>query len=108
MTEVVWAVDGSDGGVADRLASVVARGGRKTLVLPGGKTPEPILRDLVSRTLPWETLMILPGDEREVPGDHQASNVGMLMRTFASTPCGRAADGRHGVAALRSRLAWHG
>ena len=85
MTELCWAEDGSDAAVADAVAAVVARPGAKTLVLPGGTTPGPILADLAARDLPWATATLIPGDERVVPAGHPASNYGALTRLFGAT-----------------------
>ncbi len=84
MTEVRWAADGSDAAVVSYVAAVVARG-PCTLALPGGTTPQPIFAALAVRDLPWGDVTLLPGDERGVPEDHPASNVGLLRAAFGAT-----------------------
>ena len=106
-TAVTWAVDGSDAAVATHVARTVARPGAKTIAMPGGGTPRPILTALATRDLPWDTVTIMPGDERDVAPGHPASNVGMLVRILGET-------GAHlvplltGVALPRFDLVWLG
>ena len=85
MTEPCWAADGSDAAVAAYVAATVARPGPKLLALPGGTTPAPIFARLSTMLLPWEKVTIVPGDERLVPHDNPASNVGALRAAFGST-----------------------
>ena len=85
MAEVTWAADGSDAAVAALLARVIKRPGRVTLCLPGGATPVPVFKALAAMRLPWEQVTIVPGDERQVPYDHPASNFGLLRAAFGAT-----------------------
>jgi 6-phosphogluconolactonase len=85
MTDFRWAADGSDAGVADAVAAVIAQAGPKTIALPGGSTPAPIFARLAAMRLPWDKVTIVPGDERCVPHDHSASNVGALRALFGAT-----------------------
>ncbi len=85
MTELRWAADGSDAAVVEAVAAVVARHGSVTLCLPGGATPPPIFARLAAKLLPWDKVTIMPGDERRVPHDHPASNVGQLRAAFGAT-----------------------
>ena len=85
MTELRWAADGSDAAVAHHLAQLLARPGAKALAVPGGSTPGPILADLAQRGLDWSGVTVLPTDERLVPADDPASNVGALRRGLAGT-----------------------
>lgn len=80
-----FAEDGSDAGIVAAVAAVVARPGRTTLALPGGATPGPIFAGLAALPLAWDTVTIIPGDERCVPADHPASNLGQLRRAFGAT-----------------------
>ncbi len=80
-----WAGDGSDAAVADAVARIIERPGPKTLALPGGATPAPIFARLAAMALPWDKVTIWPGDERDVPHDHPASNVGALRAAFGAT-----------------------
>ena len=83
MTE--WADDGSDAAVVARVAATIARPGRQVLCLPGGSTPRSIFAALAAMLLPWDKVAIVPGDERQVPHDHPASNVGALRAAFGTT-----------------------
>lgn len=82
---VTWAIDGGAEAVADHVASVVARPGAKALAVPGGRTPLPILHALAARPLDWAGTLIVPTDDRIVPANHPASNIGMLRSTLGST-----------------------
>ena len=57
--------------------------GSVALALPGGATPFPILKRLVTYPLPWHRLAIYPTDDRLVGEDHPASNTGKLRALFA-------------------------
>lgn len=46
--------------------------------LPGGSTPFPILALLCKMDINWRRIIIWPGDDRIVPEDHAASNVGKI------------------------------
>lgn len=82
---MTWAADGSDAAVAARVAAAIERPGAVTLCLPGGSTPRPIFARLAAQRLPWDKVTILPGDERDVPHDHAASNVGAMRRALGAT-----------------------
>ena len=43
-----------------------------------GSTPFPILADLHGSALDWARITVWPGDDRIVPEDHPASNVGKI------------------------------
>lgn len=81
MTEPHWAAADE---VVPRVAAVLARPGTKTLALPGGATPAPFYATLAGMALPWPTATLLPGDDRDVPTDHDASNFGALKRVFGT------------------------
>jgi 6-phosphogluconolactonase len=85
MTDLRWAADGSDAAVVDAVATIVAKPGQVTLCLPGGATPAPIFAALAKMLLPWDKVTIMPGDDRRVPHDHPASNVGQLRAAFGAT-----------------------
>ncbi len=109
MTELAWADDGSDAAVVARVAAAVARPGPVALCLPGGSTPRPIFAALAAMRLPWDKVTIWPGDERLVPHDHPASNVGALRLAFGATGRDdRAAVPGAAAAAFRPDLARHG
>ena len=85
MSEAIWAERGDAEAVADRVASVIARPGAKTIAVPGGRTPVPILEALAARRLNWTGTEVWPTDDRVVPADHPASNFGMLRQTLGGT-----------------------
>lgn len=66
-----------------RLAELLLeKEGPVTITVPGGSTPFPIIRDLLTRDLDWSRLVVWPGDDRIVPEDHEASNTGKLRALF--------------------------
>lgn len=85
MTEIRWAVDGSDAAVADHLAARIA-GGARSIAVPGGKTPIGIFALMADRDLDLDGVRIILTDDRIVSADHPASNFGLLSRTFAGKP----------------------
>ena len=73
----------TDGQIADWLfdhlsAALAAADGPIALTVPGGSTPFPILAELAARPLDWQRIAVWPGDDRIVPEDHPASNVGRI------------------------------
>jgi 6-phosphogluconolactonase len=70
-----------DAAIADwleqRLAEALAKG-PAAICLPGGSTPFPILTALAQRQLNWQQVSVWPGDDRAVPSDHPASNLGRI------------------------------
>lgn len=55
-----------------------ARDGPLAITLPGGSTPFPILSAIAPHGLDWTRIVVWPGDDRIVPEDHPASNVGRI------------------------------
>jgi len=51
--------------------------------VPGGATPFPVLALLARADLPWGRIAIWPGDDRIVPEDHPASNIGKIRALLA-------------------------
>ena len=65
--------------LATRLEQVLAAtSGEVAIAIPGGSTPFPILAALAGHPLDWPRLCIWPTDDRLVPEDHPASNVGRI------------------------------
>ena len=65
--------------------------GQVRLALAGGSTPLPAYGALAAMPLDWDRTFIMPTDERCVPHDHAASNVGALRAAFARSPSERIA-----------------
>lgn len=61
-----------------RLDAALARGREVAISVPGGSTPFPILAELAKAKLAWRRVAVWPGDDRVVPEDHPASNVGRI------------------------------
>lgn len=82
---VTWAEPGDLAAVAARIAAEVARPGPKRIAMAGGSTPGKVLQLLAARSLDWSDTTIVPTDDRQVPADHPASNLGALRKAFAGT-----------------------
>ncbi len=71
-----------DSAIADwlhqRLDAALGRADRIAITVPGGSTPFPILAELAGTDLDWTRVSVWPGDDRLVPEDHPASNVGRI------------------------------
>ena len=65
--------------LAQRLtAALAATAGEIAITLPGGSTPFPILGHLARSGVSFARIAVWPGDDRIVPEDHPASNVGRI------------------------------
>lgn len=65
--------------LAERLGAALFRQDAIAISLPGGSTPFPILERLArDGDLDWTRIAVWPGDDRIVPEDHPASNVGRV------------------------------
>lgn len=65
--------------LAGRLSSALAaRPGEVAIAIPGGSTPFPILAELTGAPLDWARIAVWPTDDRMVPEDHPASNLGRI------------------------------
>jgi 6-phosphogluconolactonase len=85
MVEIIEGAD--DAAVAEwvhrRLSAALAAGDKPIAVtVPGGSTPFPILARLAAMPLDWRRVTVWPGDDREVPEDHPASNTGRIRALF--------------------------
>jgi 6-phosphogluconolactonase len=81
MIEIIEGAD--DAAVAEwlhgRLAVALDRSEAPiAITVPGGSTPFPILERLAGMPLAWRRVTVWPGDDREVPEDHPASNTGKI------------------------------
>lgn len=75
--------------IVQAAASAVAQRGSFSLVLAGGSTPKTLYQLLVSDSalraqLPWDKMVLLFGDERNVPPDHPDSNFRMATEAMIS------------------------
>lgn len=82
---ITWAEPGDLAAVAARIAAEVARPGKKRIAMAGGSTPGKVLALLAAQNLDWSDVTIVPTDDRQVPADHPASNLGALRAAFAGT-----------------------
>lgn len=76
-------IEGADDGaiaawLATRLRAALAVSPEIAVTVPGGSTPFPIFDHLAREDLPWQRVSVWPGDDRIVPEDHPASNVGKI------------------------------
>ena len=59
-------------------AALAASQAAVSITIPGGSTPFPILAELARAPLDWSRIDVWPGDDRIVPEDHPASNIGRI------------------------------
>ena len=86
MTEHLhWAQPGDAAAVAGAVAAVVAQPGPRRIAVPGGATPRAVFGQLAERSLDWSQVTIVPTDDRRVPPEHPASNLGALQRALSAT-----------------------
>ena len=83
MSRVTIHPQASDAAIARWLAAHLNAALAKTaepiaITIPGGSTPFPILALLAEFKLDWSRIAVWPGDDRIVPEDHPASNVGRI------------------------------
>ncbi len=52
------------------------------LGLAGGSTPKKLYESLAEQDLPWEKIKLILLDERQVPSDNKASNLGMIREAL--------------------------
>lgn len=83
MTDITIIEAASEGAIAAwlgrHLAAALAKAdGRIAITVPGGATPFPILAELAGSGMDWSRITVWPGDDRIVPEDHPASNVGRI------------------------------
>lgn len=66
--------------ILDTLQGKLEKQGRATLVVSGGKTPEPLFEQLATEDFPWHEVTITLADERWIDQDSDQSNE-HLVRT---------------------------
>ncbi|MFC0206145.1 6-phosphogluconolactonase [Novosphingobium soli] len=64
--------------LAGRLRAALAVSAEIAVTVPGGSTPFPIFDRLAGEDIAWARVAVWPGDDRLVPEDHPASNVGKI------------------------------
>ena len=70
----------------ERLKRALAAGDAPvTITVPGGSTPFPILERLAAMDLDRRRVTVWPGDDRQVPEDHPASNTGKIRALLEPT-----------------------
>jgi len=74
--------DAVAGDVGFIIESAVDARGEALIALPGGSTPQPVIRKLASAKLPWKRVTIVPTDDRLVPLTDERSNVRALAQAF--------------------------
>jgi 6-phosphogluconolactonase len=70
--------------VAAAIRRKLAESEYTSFVVSGGSSPEQCYKVLSETDLEWERVFILPGDERYVPADHDASNEKMIRRLLVT------------------------
>jgi 6-phosphogluconolactonase len=82
MADIRMIEGADDHAIADwlelRLRTALVGASNIAITVPGGTTPFPILAELAARPLDWGRIAVWPGDDRIVPEDHPASNVGRI------------------------------
>lgn len=69
----------------DTIAITIERHGRCTVALSGGSTPKRLYERIAERELDrvdWSKVILLWGDERNVPPDHEESNYRMVRQAW--------------------------
>ena len=107
MTEVIVASEPTElarlaaGWLGRELAGAIAERGSCTLSLAGGRTPEPVYRELAAdAAIDWQRVDVYFGDERAVSPDHPESNYRMVHQALLSR-VGIPADRVHRMEAER-------
>ncbi len=78
---VVLAVDLAEI-VAEQLQDAIDLNGKATLAVPGGTTPERVLRELSKADIMWNKVSVMLTDERFVPESSERSNTRLLRETL--------------------------
>lgn len=80
-----FADDCSPTSIAAFIAAQIAGEGAHMLAVPGGSTPGPILEKLAQMPLGWRDISVYLTDDRDVPPDHPASNMGLIRTKLGKT-----------------------
>ncbi len=82
--------------IRQQAADAIAARGIFTLVIPGGRSPLPLFKELARGNFPWDYSHIFWGDERCLPQDHPESNF-RLAREHLIAPAGISGDHVHPI-----------
>ncbi|MBE9610800.1 6-phosphogluconolactonase [Chitinilyticum piscinae] len=74
------------GFIAERLRTAIARDGRASLAVSGGRTPAGMFRALQALEIDWQQVDITLVDERWVPNDHADSNERLTRENLLQGP----------------------
>jgi 6-phosphogluconolactonase len=66
--------------IADKLEAAMRESGEARLVVPGGSTPVALFEALAQKDIAWWRVHVSLNDDRQVPEDHEASNVGLVRK----------------------------
>ncbi len=75
---------------ASTISGAVGQRGRASLLLSGGRTPEPLYRRLGEMSLPWNEVSLALVDERWVGEDDERSNARFLRESLMAGPAAAA------------------
>jgi 6-phosphogluconolactonase len=76
--------------VAKQLREALAEKGNASLVVPGGTTPSPFLRELSTKQLDWENVTVFLSDERFVPTTSDRSNTALVRDALIQNEAAKA------------------
>ena len=90
MDNLTFVEGASDAEIASYVEAIIRRAlveqpSPIAITVPGGATPFPILERLAAADLDWRRVTVWPNDDRVVPEDHPASNVGRIRALLGPT-----------------------
>lgn len=85
MNNIEFGQDTSAQGIAGFLAEHLGKLDGACIAVPGGNTPGPIFAELAARDLDWGKIGIWLTDDRCVPENHRARNLGLLRKHLSGT-----------------------
>lgn len=68
--------------IAKILADAIAKKGKASLVVSGGRTPLPFFKELSNADINWKNVYITLADERWVDKSHEASNTALVLNNL--------------------------
>jgi 6-phosphogluconolactonase len=72
--------------LAAEISDVLACVTNPFLLLPGGTSPQLLMKELFRQPVDWSEIAVAPGDERCVPFDSEESNVGQIVKIMGNLP----------------------